>query len=79
MTKWFCRSEKKIEPFSFYYTRLCIKKLVWSINDDKSLLEFLELLKDEYVVKLEVKETMKPRKFCGLANTLEEQQKKQVE
>jgi len=42
-------------------------------------LEFLKLWEDEDVVKLEIKETVKPSKLCGLANTLKEQQKKQVD
>ena len=73
------RSERKIEPpryFSFYYIKLGTKKPVWSIDDDNSLLEFLELWENKVVVKLEMKETVKPSKLCGLANTIENQEKK---
>ena len=69
MTKWLLRSENKIEPpwyFSFYYTKSGTKKPVWSMNDDNSLLEFLELWEDEDVVKLEMKETLKPSELCTI-------------
>ena len=76
MAKWFLRSKKKIEPpryFSFYYTRPGTQKPIWSIDDDKSLLEFLGLWENKDVVKLEMKETVKPSNLCELVDTLEEQ------